>query len=106
MTLVDATRAAVAGVDSRVPLAQVETQLRVRDRRIAQERLFAYLCGALAGLALPLSYIGLYGLLAYNVTLRKGEIGVRIALGATHGQIARPILGEALGLAFDASWMS
>lgn len=99
LTLVEAARAAVADVDPRVPLAQVETQLQVRDRRISQERLFAYLCGALASLALLLSCIGLYGLLAYNVTRRRGEIGVRVALGATRGQIARPILGEALRLA-------
>lgn len=98
LSILDAARVAVASVDPRVPLARVETQLQVRDRRIAQERLFAYLCAALAGLAVLLSCIGLYGLMAYNVTRRRGEIGIRVALGATRGQIARPILVEALSL--------
>jgi ABC-type antimicrobial peptide transport system permease subunit len=99
LSILDAARGAVASVDPRVPLARVETQLQVRDRRIAQERLFAYLYGAFAGLTVLLSCIGLYGLMAYNVTRRRSEIGVRVALGATGGQIARPILVEALTLA-------
>ena len=98
LTLLDQARRAVAAVDARVPLDRVETQLQIRDRSIAEERLFAYLCGALAGLGLLLSCIGLYGLTAYNVTRRVGDIGVRLALGATRRQIAFPILREAVGL--------
>lgn len=98
LTLLDEARIAVAAVDARVPLDRIETQLQIRNRTIAEERLFAYLCGALAGLGLLLSCIGLYGLTAYSVTRRIGEIGVRVALGATRRQIAFPILWEALGL--------
>lgn len=46
-----------------------------------------------------LSYIGLFGLMAYNVARRKGEIGIRMALGAGPGDVARPIVREALLLA-------
>jgi predicted permease len=98
LTLTDEARSAVAAVDARVPLARVETQLQIRDRDIAEERLFAYLSGALAGVAVLLCCIGLYGLIAYNVTRRIGDIGVRVALGANRRQIAFPILREAVGL--------
>ena len=98
LTLLDQARRAVAAVDARVPLDRVETQLQIRDRSITEERLFAYLCGALAGLGLLLSCIGLYGLTAYNVIRWVGDIGVRLALGATRRQIAFPILREAVRL--------
>jgi predicted permease len=98
LTLLSEVRRAVAAVDERVPLDRIETQLQIRDRSIAEERMFAYLCGALAGLGVLLSCIGLYGLTAYNVTRRIGEIGVRVALGATQRQIAIPIVQEAVGL--------
>jgi predicted permease len=96
LAFTDLARAAVSSVDARVPLARVATQEQLRNQRIAQERLFAYLCSALAGLALLLCCIGLYGLMAYSVSRRVGEIGVRVALGATRRQIAVPVLREAL----------
>jgi ABC-type antimicrobial peptide transport system permease subunit len=86
----------VAAVDPGVPLADITTQEQVRDKRIGQERLFATLCGALAGLALLLSCLGLYGLTAYNVARRTSEIGLRMALGATPRHVAFPVLREAL----------
>jgi ABC-type antimicrobial peptide transport system permease subunit len=54
----------------------------------------------LAILAIFLSAIGLYGLIAYDMTRRTSEIGVRMALGATSRQILGPILGKAVALAF------
>jgi ABC-type antimicrobial peptide transport system permease subunit len=98
LTLVSAARKAVAAVNANVPLSDITTQKAVRDSRISQETLFATLCGALASLAVLLSYIGLYGLMAYNVARRTGEIGIRMALGATRLHIVRPILNEALTL--------
>jgi predicted permease len=97
--LASAARKAVAALNPEVPLADITTQEAVRDQGISQQRMFATLVSALAGLAVLLACIGLYGLMAYNVTRRKSEIGVRMALGATPGRVARPILREALLLA-------
>ncbi|MDB6041347.1 MAG: efflux pump, inner rane subunit [Verrucomicrobiales bacterium] len=94
-----AARKAVAAIDPNVPLTEVSTLEQLRDASIREERTFASLCGSLAVLALLLSCIGIYGLMAYQVARRTIEIGIRQALGATRRQIARPILREALGLA-------
>ena len=99
LALVDAVRNAVKAIDPAVALSGFTTQDAVRADAIGQERLFALLCGGLAGLALLLACIGLYGLMAYNVARRTGEFGIRVALGAQRGDIARPILREALLLA-------
>ncbi|MCU0913818.1 MAG: ABC transporter permease [Planctomycetes bacterium] len=94
-----AARKVVAALDPAIPLADITTQEQVRNKRISQERLFATLCSALAGLAMLLSCLGLYGLMAYNVARRTSEIGIRMALGATARHVAGPILREALLLA-------
>jgi predicted permease len=99
LAVVGAARKAVAAIDPNVPLASITTQIALRDENIAQERMFAALCGSLAGLAVLLAGIGLFGLMGYHVARRTGEIGVRMALGATPQNIARPILREALLLA-------
>jgi len=99
MALTTAARKAVAAIDPNVPLANITTQDAVRDRNINKERLLATLCGALAGLALLLSCIGLYGLMAYHVARRTREFAIRMALGASRRNIADPILREALLLA-------
>jgi predicted permease len=96
LAVVTAARKAVAAVDPGVPLADITTQEQVRDKRIGPERLFATLCSALAGLAVLLSCLGLYGLMAYNVARRTSEIGLRVALGATPRRVAAPVLREAL----------
>jgi predicted permease len=98
LALVPAVRKAVAAIDGNVPLSDITTQAAVRDQRISQEWMFATLVSALAGLALLLACIGLYGLMSYNVARRSGEIGVRMALGATSRDIVRPIVREALML--------
>lgn len=96
--LAAAVREAVAAINPAIPVARLVTQEQLRDGNISQERLFATLCGALAGLALLLSCLGLYGLMAYNVARRTGEIAIRMAIGAPAGQIARSFMREALVL--------
>ncbi|TKJ34609.1 MAG: hypothetical protein CEE38_17195 [Planctomycetes bacterium B3_Pla] len=99
MSLMPAVRRAVADIDHNLPLEGMTTQKLVLKKHLAQQRLFASLSGNLALLALALSCIGLYGLMAYNVARRTGEMGIRMALGAQPSDVAWPILREALTLA-------
>jgi predicted lysophospholipase L1 biosynthesis ABC-type transport system permease subunit len=99
MSLVPAVREAVADIDRNLPLEGMTTQKLILKKALARERLFASLSGSLALLALALSCIGLYGIMAYNVARRTGEMGIRKALGARPRDVAWPILREALTLA-------
>ena len=99
LSLAAAVRKAVAEIDPTVPVANLTTQDQLRDGNISQEHLLAMLCGALAGLALLLSCIGLYGLMSYHIARRTSEIAIRMAIGAPPGAVARSVLREALALA-------
>ena len=63
-----------------------------------QERFRTFLIGGFAGIALLLSAVGIYGVMAYTVNRRTGEIGVRMALGARPVAILKLILGESMTL--------
>jgi len=99
LALVPAIRQIVADLDHTVPLENISTQLRLFKASITPERIFTYLCGGLALLGILLSCIGLYGLLAFMVARRTGEIGVRMALGARPRDVAWPVMRSALWLA-------
>jgi predicted permease len=90
----------LADLDPAVAITGLTTQRQLIDDLVAEQRLFASLGGSLTLLAVGLAFLGVYGLLAYNVTRRTGEIGLRMALGASPAQIARQELGEAVRLAF------
>jgi putative ABC transport system permease protein len=103
-----AVRRAVDAVDKNLALAQVRTLQDVLDRASAQMAFTMVLLAIAAGVALLLGVIGIYGVMSYVVSQRTGEIGVRLALGAEPGEVARMIVrqggivagaGVAIGLA-------
>ena len=87
---------AVAQVDGRLSVSGVKTLNDQMDDSLLQERLVASLAGLFGILAVVLASVGLYGVMAYTVSRKTNEIGIRIALGSGRVQIAGLVLREAL----------
>jgi predicted permease len=83
----------------RIPVTRVATQARLIDRMIATPILLTRLCLAFAILAITIAAVGLYGSVAYDVSRRIPELGVRMALGASQSQVVRLVLGKVIVLA-------
>ncbi|MEO8027820.1 MAG: FtsX-like permease family protein, partial [Bryobacteraceae bacterium] len=84
----------VRALDPRLPLFDVRTLESQIDESLVQERVMALLISAFGGLATILAALGLYGVLAFSVTRRAREIGVRMALGAQASQVALLVLRQ------------
>lgn len=98
-SLIPAVRKTLATIDPTLPLRYIKTQTVQLDESITRERCFAALTIGMAVLAVLLSCIGLYGVMAYNIARRTGEIGIRMALGATSHNISNSIIRSALLMA-------
>jgi predicted permease len=92
-------RAAIQGADPELPVFGVRSLTDSVDRSLAARRFSARLVGAFAAVALLVTTIGVYGLLAYLVTLRTRELGLRMALGARRLDIVTLVWGNGLAVA-------
>jgi predicted permease len=94
-----AIRQAIHEVEPNLPLSNFKTQIEQADETLSTERLFAKLMSLFGILAQQLASIGLYGVLAYSVSRRTHEIGIRMALGANRGRMLTMILRQGMTLA-------
>ncbi|HXS94108.1 MAG TPA: ABC transporter permease [Candidatus Limnocylindrales bacterium] len=89
-------RGVLANIDPTLPIRNVETMDNLVMQTLAQHRFSMWLFAALALLALLLAIVGIYSVLAYSVRTRVHEIGIRIALGASAGDVLRMIVAEGM----------
>jgi predicted permease len=93
-SITSALRGVVRDLDPTLPVYDVQTMEQHVAASVSRQRFYATLLGVFATVALVLAAVGLYGVIAYAVSQRTHELGVRVALGATGTRISRMVIGE------------
>ncbi len=94
--LAGAVRGTIASIDADQPIEQIGTMHQLLENQFASTEFQTTLLAAFATVAMLLAAVGIYGVNAYVVTQRKGEIGLRMALGATPDRVVREIVGQGM----------
>jgi predicted permease len=105
LSVVPAITGSIREIDSEVPLLNIRTMDDSVSASLSQARFTMLLLGAFAGLALLLAVVGIYSVMSYSVSRRTNEIGIRVALGASRGDVLLLIVRQALLLALTGSVM-
>jgi predicted permease len=95
-SMASAARNEVAALDKGVPVYQIATMDQLLSRSVASERFDLFLLALFAALALGLAAVGIYGVLAFSISRRTHEIGIRLALGAHRGDILRLVVRQGM----------
>ena len=95
-SLAEPARRAIAEINADIPIAEVSPLQVVLDQSMAQRRFFAGVLSFFGFLALALGAVGVYGVMAYSVSARRGEFGIRMALGATQTAVVRNTLASGI----------
>jgi predicted permease len=111
--LTSGIRAALHRVDPSLPVVEFRTMDELVDRSVFARRFVVFLVAAFAAFGLMLASLGIYGVISYSVMQRKHEIGIRMALGATPGNLRASVLGQTgalvlfgLAIGLPASWIA